>query len=148
MTAAEKWAYGELLLSAAAGESAPPLSTRFGGSKAQMKNRLTQLFCPGKPSRILAGILLCAAFLVTGLVACQSTSQADTAASDGVVYAVFDSTRQPEEYGLPGADTGSGGLLPRRRLVGGSSGTVTLPVSEDVRLSAGAFPSRRGKRIS
>ena len=146
MTAAEKRAYGELLLSAAAGESAPPLSTRFGGSKAQMKNRLTQLFCPGKPSRILAGILLCAAFLVTGLVACQSISQADTAASDGVVYAVFDSTRQPEDTDYRELTLDLVDFSPGAGWVGGSSGTVTLPVSEDVRLSGRSVSQQTWKK--
>ncbi len=146
MTAAEKRAYGELLLSAAAGESAPPLSTRFGGSKAQMKNRLTQLFCPGKPSRMLAGILLCAAFLVTGLVACQSISQADTAASDGVVYAVFDSTRQPEDTDYRELTLDLVDFSPGAGWVGGSSGTVTLPVSEDVRLSGRSVSQQTWKK--
>lgn len=70
MTAAEKRAYGELLLAVAGGRAAP-LSTRFGGSGAQMKSRLTQLFHPGKSSRALTGLLLAVAFAVTGLSACR-----------------------------------------------------------------------------
>lgn len=70
MTAAEKRAYGELLLAVAGGRAAP-LSTRFGASGAQMKSRLTQLFHPGKSSWALTGMLLAVAFAVTGLSACR-----------------------------------------------------------------------------
>ena len=54
-------AYGELLLETAAGERKIPLSTRFGGGKKLMKERLYDLFHPGKRSRVLVGavLLLC-----------------------------------------------------------------------------------------
>lgn len=91
MTASEKRAYGELLLQAAASGCAAPLFTRFGGSKAEMKSRLTQLFRPGKQSRALTAVLLTAAFAVTGLTACGSGGEGasspakETPGEDGTV---------------------------------------------------------------
>lgn len=72
MTSAEKRAYGELLLASAQRQASLPLSSRFGGSKGQMKARLTQLFRPGRRSWGLVAVLLTAACLGTCLVACQS----------------------------------------------------------------------------
>lgn len=85
MTPAEKRSYGELLLTAALRQDAPPLSSRFGGSKDQMKSRLTQLFHPGKRSWGLVVVLLAAVFLGTGLVACRSR-QTNQAPSRETVY--------------------------------------------------------------
>lgn len=83
MTASEKRAYGELLLAAAAGGRAGPLSTRFGDGQAQMKSRLTQLFRPGKQSRALAAALVAAAFAVTGLTACHGAAPSAGTSEDG-----------------------------------------------------------------
>lgn len=85
MTPAEKRVYGELLLTSALRQSAPPLSSRFGGSKAQMKSRLTQLFHPGRRSWGLVAVLLAAVCLGTGLVACRSR-QTGQAPSRETVY--------------------------------------------------------------
>ena len=67
---AYKRAYGELLLTAAVGKTAP-FATHFGGGKEQMRSRLTQLFRPGKRSRGLVCGLLAAAVMLSGLVACR-----------------------------------------------------------------------------
>ena len=67
----ERRAYGALLLASAGEAGALPFATRFGGSKEQMKARLTQLFRPGKRSRMLVCVLLLAALLLSGLVACR-----------------------------------------------------------------------------
>ena len=63
--------YGEVLLAVAAGRGGPILSTQFGGSMAEMKKRLSNLFIPKKNSRILViSVLLCT--LLSGmLVACR-----------------------------------------------------------------------------
>lgn len=76
MAPEERRAYGELLLAAAGGGGSIPFATRFGGSKEQMKARLTQLFRPGKESRMLVGVLLLAALILSSLVACQSEQTA------------------------------------------------------------------------
>lgn len=135
MTAAEKRAYGELLLCTAVGGSTVPVSTRFGGSREQMKSRLTQLFRPGKPSRTLTGVLLAAAFAVTGLVACGSGGHSAMDVEDAVLYASFGYFEQPEDTDYKGLTLTLVDFVPGADWVGGSSGTVTLPVSEDVCLS-------------
>ena len=78
--AAERRAYGELLLQTAAGQNVP-LATRFGGGKKQMKARLYDLFHPGKRSRLLVGMVLLLSLLAGSLVACRSGGDmtADTA---------------------------------------------------------------------
>ncbi len=77
----EKRRYGELLLNAASGCKAVPLTTRFGGSKEQMKTRLAQLFRSGKRSRALVAVLVIAALALTSLVACQSGEETDPTAT-------------------------------------------------------------------
>ncbi len=71
----ERRAYGALLLASAGEAGALPFATRFGGSKEQMKARLTQLFRPGKRSRTLVCVLLLAALLLSGLVACRPAEE-------------------------------------------------------------------------
>lgn len=66
-----KRSYGELLLTSAAEPQTLPFTTSFGGGAEQMKARLTQLFRPGKRSRALVCVLLAAAVLLSGLVACR-----------------------------------------------------------------------------
>lgn len=69
--------YGELLLTTAEAEEGPALSTRFGGSAAQMKARLQNLFARKRNSRaLLAGVLSCV-LLVGTLVACQKSQPPD-----------------------------------------------------------------------
>ncbi len=73
MSPAEKRAYGELLLSAAAGGRAAPLATRFsGGGKARMKARLAQLFRPGKSGKVMVAAVTILGVLAVGLVACET----------------------------------------------------------------------------
>lgn len=136
MTAAEKRAYGELLLNAAVGGNVPPLSSRFGGNGEQMRSRLTQLFHPGKTSRMLAGVLLAAAFLLTGLLACQSATLKEV--PDGVVYAVYEFAAQPEDTDYRCLTLDLVDFSPGADWVGSSYGTVTLPVSEQVRVNGRA----------
>lgn len=134
MTAAEKRAYGQLLLEAAAGGRAAPLSTCFGGSGEQMRSRLTQLFCPGRAGRALTGVLLAAALLATGLVACRSVLQKP----EGTVYAALDLAAQPEGTDYRELTLDLVEFSPGADWVGGSYETVTLPVSEQVRLGGRA----------
>ena len=63
--------YGELLLSTAEEKPGPTLSSRFGGSKQAMKDRLTNLFVKKKRGRLLACSALAVLILVGGLVACE-----------------------------------------------------------------------------
>ncbi|MBM6682196.1 M56 family metallopeptidase, partial [Pseudoflavonifractor capillosus] len=63
--------YGELLLSTAEEKPGPTLSSRFGGSKQAMKDRLTNLFVKKKRGRLLACAALAVLALVGGLVACE-----------------------------------------------------------------------------
>lgn len=135
MTAAEKRNYAELLLSAAAGPGTVPLSTRFGGTKEQMKSRLTQLFRPGRTSRALTGALLCAAFLLTALVACQSGGgRSALAVEKAVLYASFAYDDQPEDTDYRELTLTLVDFVPGADWVGGSYDTVTVPVAEDVQL--------------
>ena len=134
MTPAEKRAYGELLLAAASGGRAAPLTTCFGGSGEQMRSRLTQLFRPGRAGRALTGILLAAALLATGLVACRSVPQKP----EGTVYAALDLAVQPEDTDYRELTLDLVDFAPGADWVGGSYETVTLPVSEQVRISGRA----------
>ena len=70
---AQRRRYAELLLRSARTEGTIPFSTRFGGAKGQMKERLYGLFHAGKPGRILVAACLAAALLAGGLVACEGT---------------------------------------------------------------------------
>ena len=63
--------YGELLLSTAEEKPGPTLSSRFGGSKQAMRDRLTNLFVKKKRGRLLACAALAVLALVGGLVACE-----------------------------------------------------------------------------
>ena len=63
--------YGELLLSTAEEKPGPTLSSRFGGSKQAMRDRLTNLFVKKKRGRLLACSALAVLILVGGLVACE-----------------------------------------------------------------------------
>ena len=63
--------YGELLLSTAEEKPGPTLSSRFGGSKQAMRDRLTNLFVKKKRGRLLACTAVAVLILVGGLVACE-----------------------------------------------------------------------------
>lgn len=63
--------YGELLLSTAEEKPGPTLSSRFGGSKQAMRDRLTNLFVKKKRGRLLACTAVAVLVLVGGLVACE-----------------------------------------------------------------------------
>lgn len=63
--------YGELLLSTAEEKPGPTLSSRFGGSKQAMRDRLTNLFVKKKRGRLLACAAVAVLILVGGLVACE-----------------------------------------------------------------------------
>ena len=67
--------YGEVLLRTAR-ESGPmpALSTRFGGGKAQMKERLSNLFRRKKHSAALVCCVFLAALVLGALVACESNT--------------------------------------------------------------------------
>nr|WP_087379592.1 M56 family metallopeptidase [Flavonifractor sp. An135] len=67
--------YGELLLTTAETEEGPALSTRFGGSAAQMKVRLQNLFTRKRNSRALMAAVLACVLLVGTLVACESRKE-------------------------------------------------------------------------
>ena len=64
--------YGELLLSTAEEKPGPALSSRFGGSKETMKERLANLFVKKKRGRLLVCTALAVLILAGGLVACES----------------------------------------------------------------------------
>lgn len=129
MTQAEKRAYGELLLSAAARESSPALSTHFGGSKEQLKSRLTQLFRPGKTSRVLVSVLLCFTVVLSSLMVGQSTAISPSDPEPQVLYAAYADT----------ADTEGGmvtlhlvDFVPGVDWMGSTYDTVTYHLAEDV----------------
>ena len=128
-TPAEKRSYGELLLSAAGAGKAPPLSTRFGGGKEQMRFRLTQLFRPGRSGGALLMALAAAACLCVGLVGCEG--QAGTV-PDGTVYAHYPFSDQPEESGFSGIVLRLTEYDTETFVAGELLETVTLPVAEDV----------------
>ena len=69
--AASRRKYGELLLSTAEEKPGPTLSSRFGGSKQAMRDRLTNLFVKKKRGRLLACTAVAVLILVGGLVACE-----------------------------------------------------------------------------
>lgn len=132
MTQTEKRAYGELLLSAAARESSPALSTHFGGSKEQLKSRLTQLFRPGKTSRVLVSVLLCFTVVLSSLMVGQSTAISPSAPEPQVLYAAYADTVDTE-----------GGMVtlhlvdfvPGVDWMGSTYDTVTYHLAEDVQLT-------------
>ena len=146
-------AYGELLLSAA-GEVKPlPFATRFGGSKEQMKARLTQLFHPGKQSRMLVGTLLAVALILSSLVACQSEKTVELA--DGTYCAMalvsdVSGSYLVGEAGAEGEDYSSIRLSLARYSEaegpdGESMGEYTLPLSANLTLREDGYdPGEKG----
>ena len=132
MTPEEKRAYGELLLLAAAKESSPALSTHFGGSKEQLKSRLTQLFHPGKTSRVLVCILLCFTILLSSLLVGQSAAVSSSGAETQALYAAY--------ADIPSTEDGTIALhlvdfVPGADWMGSTYDTVTYHLAEDVRLT-------------
>lgn len=75
----ERRRYGSLLLDAAATRTIP-FSTCFSGGKTQMKERLRNLFAHKRNSAALVCLVLIAALLAGGLVACE---KADASAPTG-----------------------------------------------------------------
>lgn len=81
--------YGELLLSTAEEGRAPVLSSRFGGRKKTMKERLANLFVKKKRGRALMCAALAAVLLAAGLTACEGkTEMTDQEALDALVKSV------------------------------------------------------------
>lgn len=132
MTPEEKRAYGELLLSSAAKEPSPALSTHFGGSKEQLKSRLTQLFRPGKTSRVLVCVLLCFAVVLSSLMVGQSAAVSSSDSETQVLYATHADISNAEDGMVtlhlvdfvPGADW-----------MGSNYDTATYHLAEDVQLT-------------
>lgn len=137
LDAGEKADYGRLLLAAAVEGHAPSFATRFGESKEGMKDRLTQLFRPGKVSGwMVAGILLAAAVCV-GLVGCESTVQEP---ADGVYRAsvsIFDSLLKDEtgELDCTQIKLELYPYDPETGEVKEAVGTYTLPIAQGVALA-------------
>lgn len=132
MTPEEKLAYGELLLTAAAQSSSLSLSTHFGGSKEQMKSRLTQLFRPGKTSRVLVCVLLCFAVVLSSLMVGQSAAVSNFDSETQVLYATY--------ADIPDAENGMLTLhlvdfVPGADWMGSTYDTVTYHLAEDVSLT-------------
>lgn len=132
MTPEEKLAYGELLLTAAAQGSSLSLFTHFGGSKEQMKSRLTQLFRPGKTSRVLVCVLLCVAVALSSLMVGQSAAVSTSDPETRVLYATH-------AY-LPDGENGMLSLhlvdfVPGVDWMGSTYDTVTYHLAEDVSLT-------------
>ena len=71
LTDAERRRYGNLLLDAASAQIIP-FSTCFSGGKSQMKERLLNLFTHKRNSAALVSLVLAAAMLAGGLVACET----------------------------------------------------------------------------
>lgn len=153
----ERKAYGALLL-AAAGETRPiPFATRFGGSKEQMKSRLTQLFRPGKQSRMLVSGLLLAALMLSSLVACQAEPAAERPDKlpDGTYCATAMASDETGSYLVGSADAEGEDYafirlsLARYSKVGGpdgeSLGEYTLPLSAKLTLREDDYaPGEKG----
>lgn len=137
MSPAEKRAYGELLLSAAGGGRAAPLSTRFGGGKARMKARLAQLFRPGKSGKVMVAAVTVLGVLAVGVLACETGR---TPMFSGTVYAnVRYDALEPDENGettsvpLELVDCVGG-------LVGDGYKAVTYPLPNTVTLDGRTAP--------
>ncbi len=99
--------YGELLLSTAEEKPGPTLSSRFGGSKQAMKDRLTNLFVKKKRGRLLACTAVAVLILVGGLVACEGRpAMTDQEALEALEESL---SYDGERVGLPSPrGTGSG----------------------------------------
>lgn len=132
MTPEEKRAYGELLLSSAAKESSPALSTHFGGSKEQLKSRLTQLFRPGKTSRVLVCVLLCFAVVLSSLMVGQSAAVSSSESETQVLYATHADISNAEDgmVTLHLVD-----FVPGVDWMGSNYDTVTYHLAENVPLT-------------
>lgn len=78
----ERRRYGKVLLDAA--ETARPLafSTSFASGKRQLRDRLTNLFTEKKNSAALVCVVLAAALLAGGLVACENANASGTPDSE------------------------------------------------------------------
>lgn len=130
--------YGELLLSAASGERNLPFTTSFGGGKEQMKARLTQLFRPGKRSRVLVCAVLVLAAGLGSLVACREKKTGELA--DGIYCSPYANVVWPVgEREAEGEDYGSIrlSLLNYNEIDGPHGkplGEYTLPLSENLML--------------
>lgn len=80
--------YGEVLLQAAAAHRAPAFSTQFGGGKAQLKERLINLFQKKRRGRACMAAILGTALLVSGLVACESQGESASYSNEVFHYTV------------------------------------------------------------
>lgn len=80
LTDAQRRQYGTMLLDAAAARPIP-FSTCFSGGKAQMKDRIFNLFAKKRSSAALVCLVLVAALLAGGLVSCE-TNQSSAWTSD------------------------------------------------------------------
>ena len=153
----ERRAYGELLLAAAGRGGSIPFATRFGGSREQMKARLTQLFRPGKESRMLVGVLLLVTLMLSSLVACQSKKTVEQPGKlpDGTYCAVAIASDVPGSYLVGSADAGGEDYSSVRLTLarysgeegpdGESLGEYTLPLSDKLTLREDGYdPGEKG----
>jgi len=139
LSPAERRSYGELLLAAAAGGAGVPLSTRFGGSKEQMKGRLKALFRPGKTSRALVSAVLALALVCAGLVSCRQAS----ALADGTYHATVGTEVRGGK-----ADFQLVEFAPEADWVGSAYETVSLPVDREVKKALDAHESGEGVDVA
>lgn len=77
----ERRRYADMLLDAAQTARPIPFSTCFSGGKVQMKERLVNLFTNKKNSAVLVCLVLAAALLAGGLVACEKASGSEVTLS-------------------------------------------------------------------
>jgi len=96
----ERRRYGGLLLNAAAVRSIP-FSTCFSGGKTQMKERLLNLFTHKRNSVALVCLVLTAALLAGGLVACEQTPAGETPSSPDAEPVGADPTPPGSAGGAP-----------------------------------------------
>lgn len=129
--------YGNMLLDAARTARPIPFSTCFSGGKVQMKERLVNLFANKKNSAALVCLVLAAALLAGGLVACEKASGSEIAVSPenqarrALFQAYFDQNYAEDNASVVLADLTGDGL--EEMLV------ITMdPLGEE------PFPLRRG----
>lgn len=91
----ERRRYGSLLLDAAAVRPIP-FSTCFSGGKTQMKERLLNLFTHKRNSAVLVCLVLAAALLAGGLVACEKADATAPTGSPDVTPSAQLPTLSPE----------------------------------------------------
>lgn len=91
----ERRRYGNLLLDAAVARVIP-FSTCFSGGKTQMKERLVNLFAHKRNSAALVGLVLIAALLAGGLVACEQAGASAPTGSPDVTPSAQLPTLSPE----------------------------------------------------